>query len=335
MHEIDIYKGVLASTVTIEDALERGKNVILRQVMEIFELLDKPDACGREVADFLCTRGATQLDVQRVKGKQGFTDFIKVVVEGRAGKRKGGVAPTLGVIGRLGGIGARPHMVGYVSDGDGALTALAVALKLVEMQTKGDLLIGDVMITTHICPKAPIRDHHPVPFMSSPVDMKTMNRWEVDGEMDAILSIDTTKGNRVINTQGFAISPTVKEGYILKCSDALLDVMMQTTGKIPRVFPLSQQDITPYGNGVYHLNSIMQPAVATSAPVVGVAITTEVPIAGCATGASHSQDVEQAGRFVVEVAKSFGRGQCPFYDSEEYQKLLDIYGDLRHFQLPR
>lgn len=39
--------------------------------------------------------------------------------------------------------------------------------------------------------------------MGSPVDMATVNREEVDGELDAILSIDTTKGNRVINHRGF------------------------------------------------------------------------------------------------------------------------------------
>ena len=32
-----------------------------------------------------------------------------------------------------------------------------------------------------------------------------MNEAEVDGDMDAILSVDTTKGNRIINHRGFAI----------------------------------------------------------------------------------------------------------------------------------
>jgi len=49
---------------------------------------------------------------------------------------KKGNAPTLGVIGRLGGVGARPEVIGLVSDGDGALTALSVALKLARMQKK-------------------------------------------------------------------------------------------------------------------------------------------------------------------------------------------------------
>ncbi|WP_334296166.1 DUF1177 family protein, partial [Clostridioides difficile] len=42
----------------------------------------------------------------------------------------------------------------------------------------------------------------------------------------------------------------------LKTSDNLLDIMQTVTGKSPFVFPLSIQDITPYGNNLYHLNSI-------------------------------------------------------------------------------
>ena len=68
--------------------------------------------------------------------------------------------------------------------------------------------------------------------MGSPIDMETNNEKEVDPRMDAILSIDTTKGNKVININGFAISPTIKSGYILEVSDSLLDVMTRVTGKL-------------------------------------------------------------------------------------------------------
>jgi hypothetical protein len=27
---------------------------------------------------------------------------------------------------------------------------------------------------------------------------------------------------------------------------------------VPATFPVTMQDITPYGNGIYHINSIMQ-----------------------------------------------------------------------------
>jgi hypothetical protein len=168
--------------------------------------------------------------------------------------------------------------------------------------------------------------------MGSPVDMKCLNDHEVDPEMDAILSIDTTKGNRIIKQRGFAISPTAKEGYILKVSEDLLRIMEIATGRRPSVFAITTQDITPYGNDLFHLNSIMQPSVATEAPVVGIAITTESVIPGCATGASQPVDIEEAVRFIIEVAKNFGKGQCRFYDEGEFKRIVGLYGSMRHLQ---
>lgn len=306
----------------------------MKATLEAISLLDDATVDGSKVESALRSAGVREISVTRVRGERGFTDFVKAVIPGISGRRNGGNAPTLGVIGRLGGIGARPEMIGLVSDGDGACAAVAVAMKLGSMSTKGDLLLGDVVVATHICPCAPTQPHDPVPFMGSPVDMATMNELEVDPSMDAVLSIDTTKGNRVVNHRGFAISATVKEGYILKVSESLLDIMSSSTGKLPVTFPIAMQDITPYGNGVYHLNSILQPATATSAPVVGVAITAETPVPGCATGATHAVDVEGAVRFAIEVAKSFGAGKCSFYDPEEYAKLVELYGSMKHLQMP-
>lgn len=306
--------------------------MLLRQLLEIYDLIDKPQASGEEVAELLRSRGAGDVTVETVSGERGSTDCIKVLIPGANGKSTGGDAPTLGVVGRLGGLGARPEMIGAVSDGDGALAALTCALKLVEMHEAGDVLPGDVIVATHVCPDAPTLPHEPVPFMDSPIDMATMNRMEVDERMDAIVSIDTTKGNRIINVNGIAISPTTKEGYILPVSNDLMDVMTRVTGKMPQVFALSQQDITPYGNDLYHLNSILQPTTATSAPVVGVAIATEQMVAGCATGATHASDVEEAARFAVEVGKLFGIGACSFYDEAEWEHLTTLYGSMTHFQ---
>ena len=92
------------------------------------------------------------------------------------------------------------------------------------------------------------------------------------------------------------------------------------------------QDITPYGNDVYHLNSILQPCTATNAPVVGVAVTTETAVPGCATGASHFADVEEAARFMLEVAKSYGRGEVSFYDEAEFARLQKLYGSMSCLQ---
>lgn len=306
--------------------------MVLKQIMEVYDKIDSSDADGQKVKEYLETYGAKDIEMRTFSGDEGKTDFIRIKIHGQKGKSKGMNAPTLGILGRLGGIGARPEAIGMVSDGDGALIALAVASKILDMQNKGDYLDGDVVISTHICPDAPTQPHKPVSFMGSPVDMATVNKEEVSGELDAILSIDTTKGNRIINKNGFAISPTVKEGYILKISDDLLDIMEYTTGKLPVVFPITTQDITPYGNDIYHLNSILQPATATSSPVVGVAITTETTVPGCATGASRPLDMEQAARFVIEVAKQYGRGNCSFYNKKEFQRLKELYGSMNHIQ---
>jgi hypothetical protein len=304
----------------------------LKQVLEIYDLLDSAHVNGEQVVELFKQRGVDNVFFETVRGEIGSTDFVKIVIPGKSGKQKGGTAPTLGIIGRLGGIGARPEAIGFVSDGDGAAAALAAGLKLADMQSKGDVLAGDVIIATHICPDAPTQPHEPVPFMGSPVDITTMNKYEVDPEMDAILSIDTTKGNRIINHKGIAISPTVKEGYILRVSEDLVTAVEMVTGQSAFVFPITTQDITPYGNDLYHLNSILQPAVSTSAPVVGVAITAAVPVPGCATGASHELDIELAARLGVEVAKMFGANHCQFYDREEFALIQRLYGSMSHLQ---
>lgn len=308
---------------------------MLNHVLDVMDLLDSPAASGEVLAGYLREQGAggAEIAVEHLAAANGLsTDGVRVVVPGARGRRCGGDAPTLGIIGRLGGVGARPERIGYVSDGDGAAAALAAAAKLLRMSARGDVLPGDVIIATHITGWAPIRPHDPVPFMDSPVEMRTLNRHDVDPAMDAILSVDTTKGNRTINHRGIAISPTVKQGYILGPSNDLIGIAETVSGVPAVLFAVATQDITPYGNGLHHLNSIMQPATATAAPVVGVAITAAVPVAGSATGASQAIDIEAAARLCVETAKYFGAGTLSFYDEEEFARLVTRYGPATHLQ---
>jgi len=304
----------------------------LKYTMEVIELLDDVKASGESVVRLFDGFEHCTATYETVAGQKGSTDFVKVVIRGTEGKSSGGDARTLGIVGRLGGLGARPQRIGFVSDGDGAAAAVAIALKLANMSVKGDRLPGDVIVTTHICPTAPTQPHEPVDFMGSPVDILTMNQYEVVPEMDAVVSIDTTKGNRVFNHRGIALSPTVKSGYVLKFADELLRIMEMTTGELPVTFTVTTQDITPYGNDVYHINSILQPAVATDAPVVGVAITAKTAVPGSGTGASHEVDIAQAVRFSIEIAKEFTRGQIEFYDAEEFDRLQKLYGSMKHLQ---
>jgi hypothetical protein len=304
----------------------------LSHTLAVFEALDSPRASGDTLRALLDGVSGVEVTIERVRGSRGATDFVRIVVPGARGRRGGGPAPTLGIVGRLGGVGARPSRIGLVSDADGAVAAGAIARKLAFMRREGDLLPGDVIVATHVCPDAPTKPHQPVDFMDSPVSIGEMNAREVGPDMEAVLSIDTTKGNRILNVRGFAISPTVKEGWILKVSDDLLRLAEHSSGRAPVTFPITMQDITPYGNGVDHLNSILQPATATAAPVVGVAICAESAVPGCATGASHEVDIAEAVRFAIEVAKAFGGGTCRFHDDEEFARLVSLYGDMRRLQ---
>lgn len=299
-----------------------------RQILDLFDVLDAPSVGASDIVRLFATRCEDFISISwdRAESDKGGTDCICIRIPGRYGRIRGGAAPTLGVIGRLGGVGARPETIGVVSDGDGALAALAVALKLGEMARKGDAVSGDVVVCTHIDPDAPVRPHRPVPFMGSAISSEQTNRYEILPEMEAIVSIDTTKGNRLLNRRGIAITPTVLDGSLLPVSDDLLDILSVVTGELPNVLPLNQYDVTPYGNGLFHINSILQQSVATHVPVVGLAITTQIPVAGCATGASHLADVEQAARFCVEVSKRFGCGDCAFFDDVQYRRYVSLYG---------
>lgn len=300
----------------------------LKHVLEVIDLLDDPKASGESVRRFFVSKGFTdvEVEVETIRGVKGSTDFVTITIPGGTGKKSGGQSPTLGVVGRLGGIGARPAYIGMVSDADGAIVALATAYKVAEMRARGDALPGDVVITTHVCPAAPTRPHKPVPMMDSPVDIFTLLKKEVRDDMDAVLSVDATKANWVIKYTGFAITPTVKEGWILRVSPDLTDIYVRVTGEPPVVVPITMQDILPYSTPVYHINSMMQPWLYTKAPVVGVAITARMALPGSGTGPTNFVALEQATRFVVEVAKDFTMGRARFYDPEEWETILRIHG---------
>jgi len=303
---------------------------MLKQVLEIYDLLEDPNINGEKIKEFFENKGHKDIEVIRVKGDKGYTDVIKITIKGKNGKLSGGKSPTLCIIGRAGGIGARPEKIGLVSDADGVIATLAIALKLIEMKNRSEQLDGDVIITTNVCPNAPIVSNKPVEMMGSPVDIGTLIKYEVDPNCDAILSIDATKANKIVKFKGFAITPTIKEGWILPPSEDLLRIMEIVTGRPPRVMPVATQDITPYNNGLRHINSILQPATVTDVPVVGVAITTETVVPGSATGANHEVDIGEAARFCIEVAKEFGRGKIKFYDEEEFKLLKKKYGEMKH-----
>ncbi|WP_404300617.1 DUF1177 domain-containing protein [Alicycliphilus denitrificans] len=299
----------------------------MQHVSSMIDLLSSAYVTGEDVAAHLRSFGECRVEVTRLERDGACTDFLAIEIPGLDAQ-----APRLGIVGRLGGIGARPAVSGLVSDSDGAVVALAAAAKMLGMAQRGDAMPGAVHIHTHICPRAGTRPHHPVPMMRSPFPMREMMAHEVSPRMDAILSVDTTRGNRLVNHRGVALTPVAKEGWLLPIPDLLLDVMSWVSGELPVTLPLTTQDITPYENGLPHVNSIMQPAIATSAPVVGVALTAQTTVPGCATGVTNAWDADVAMRFCIETAKLFGQRTLSFVNEEHWGQLQARYGSLAHLQ---
>jgi hypothetical protein len=239
---------------------------VLGEIIEAARFLEDPRHDGATAEAWLRRLGVQDCGWQRIAGERGHTD----VVVARFGTRfPDGGEPCLGILGVLGGTGMRPERPGLVSDADGAVVALAVAATLARQWEAGDGLPGRVVVATHICPRALMRPQLPAPMMSCPADRVAVLRAMLDPAMQAVLSVDASKANRVLNRVGFAITPTVKQGWILRVADDLLDAQQAATGEAPLVLPITMQDITPYGSGVRHINSIMQPATMADCPVVG------------------------------------------------------------------
>lgn len=315
----------------------------LQPTLTVYEALDSAVVNGQSIVDMFAQYAefgvkvtVTTVNDEPPEDTSKTVDFISILIPGTNGKTGGGSARTLGIIGRNGAIGARPVRIGMVSDADGPIGSIAAALKLAQMKQRGDHLPGDVLVTTHIATDVSMSYNDGVPFMGMPVSSETMNVYEVSPDMDAILSIDASKGNSIIKQRGFAISTTAMQGYLLRVSADLVKIMESTTGRPAVTLPISQQDITPYDNGLYHFNSIMQPHVATSAPVVGVAVTAQSVVGGSDSSANHEIDIAETVRFCIEVAKRFTTASpdnpCEFYSATEWQTIRSMYPDMSVFQ---
>ncbi|GJM76394.1 hypothetical protein HMSSN036_86100 [Paenibacillus macerans] len=86
----------------------------LKQTLTVIDALDSAHVNGEAVKRLFAPFPGVSVTVQTVTGEKGSTDFIKVMIPGANGKNSGGSAPTLGIVGRLGGIGARPSRIGIV-----------------------------------------------------------------------------------------------------------------------------------------------------------------------------------------------------------------------------
>ncbi|MCH3719411.1 DUF1177 domain-containing protein, partial [Campylobacter lari] len=68
--------------------------------------------------------------------------------------------------------------------------------------------------------------------------------------------------------------------------------------------------------------------------VVGVALTAQTAVPGCATGVTNAVDADVAMRFCIEIAKLFGQGAMTFFDAAEWGALQARSGSMAHLQTP-
>lgn len=95
--------------------------MLFKQLIEAFDIIDSKNVNGNSVASYLKSiKQDADIQVYPLVGPKGSTDMLKIRIPGLHGKTSGGDAPTIGLLGRLGGLGARPERIGYVSDGDSA-----------------------------------------------------------------------------------------------------------------------------------------------------------------------------------------------------------------------
>ncbi len=301
-----------------------------KSTMRAYELLDDANVSGESIVNEFLKAGADEASYTRLYGEKAFTDVVRIVIRGSNGKRVGGTAPTLNIAGLLEGIGGRPVFNGLTSDGEGALVTLATALKLISAKKKGDGPRGDVVFSTHICPNTPTIDHYPVPYISCCVDFWELKKHVIDKTADAIITVDVSRGNRVIKTSPFAITCTIKEGWLLPVSNDALSLMERVTGAQPVVMPLSMQDITAISNGMDHVNDIGALPAGITAPNIGLALTAPIPLYSSITGFTNLANLDAAVRFSVEVARDYGRNAFEFYKEDDFNKLVARYGRMTH-----
>ena len=108
----------------------------LKQTLCVYDLIDCASVKGEDIVALFQDFPHIEVMSKTVKDHKGQSDFVRILIPGTQGKSQHKDAPTLGIIGRLGGIGARPSRIGVVSDADGAIAALAAALKLAQMHER-------------------------------------------------------------------------------------------------------------------------------------------------------------------------------------------------------
>ncbi len=304
---------------------------MLREIMDVLDFLDDARNSAEQFKAML-PDGPHTVEITPFDSDLGHTDFIKILFPGKNGKSSGGSAPTIGIIGSNGGLRLPWEYPGLSSDADGCVVGLACALGLARKHHRNQQLQGDVLVSTHICQSAHPAPHDPFPFVVSPLPSSEKHPRLVDERMDAILTPETCKSNKMAAHLGFAVTPPVREGFILRPHETILHAVEMVTGKPPVVFPITMQDVTPYELGVHHICGMVLPSIFSTAPVIGVPLVTALQTHPSATNTQQPMVLESATRFCLEVATGLGNGDYHFHYQSDFEGMLKSFGALRGWQ---
>lgn len=297
---------------------------MLKQGIEVLDLLTSAEVNGTMLVEYLNSLGSCEAQVECVCGLNGSYKTLKVTITGTDGAISGGGSPTLGFVGQVGDQASSQSKNERIPDYIGTSIVLLTATKILQMNKSGNALRGDVILSAQISSNTATSEN-------TTLQKEVPTHTEVSQFMDAVISIGSYKREKVGYHKGIAISPTVKEGYILKLSDDLWALAKKNTDVLPISLPLSQQDIIPRETGLPQAHTILQPSRATSAPVVGIGIQNE-KASGQGLETCFSERIESTGRFLATVATAFTNGECSFFDEQEFTLLRTSYGDMSHFQ---
>lgn len=218
--------------------------MILKTLLDVIDLLESNNPLE------LLKRKIPK-DIEYEEKKIGEVTYVKAYY-------KGGGKQRIEILGRLGAIQMKENK-GLVSDADGAIVSLTALLELVNLMQKGIEFDIDISIITNISLNAKLISHKPFNFMVPLIDFNDALKEEVDPKADLILSIDSTKGNIIAKYDDFALTHVIKDGYILKLDDNVIEIYNRITGHEIYFIPLTTGDLTPIDFKVYHISTLVSP----------------------------------------------------------------------------
>lgn len=127
----------------------------MKQVIDTIELLSSAHITGEAVAQALRAAGDCEVEVTPLERDGAATEFLSIVIPGADPPRRNWASSAAWAA------SARPAVTGLVSDSDGAVVAIAAALKIMAMARQGDVLPAP-------CASAPTSARAPAPVRTIP-----------------------------------------------------------------------------------------------------------------------------------------------------------------------